>query len=91
MKYHHLSGTLDLILLSREKFGLEVSDVSTKLQECQVTVRKCLRSSSNVDIQQLADIADAKTKQYDRFKASKEVLKEVRKTAGINLTSKLNT
>ena len=48
------SGTLDLILLSRAKLGLEVSDVSTKLQQCQVTVRKCLRPSPNVDIQQLA-------------------------------------
>ena len=85
------SGTFDLILLSREKFGLEVADVSTKLQQCQVTVRKCLRSSPNVDIQQLADMADAKTKQYDRFRASKEMLKEVRKTAAGNLTSKLNT
>ena len=85
------SGTFDLILLSREKFGLEVADVRTKLQQCQVMVRKCLRSSSNVDIQQLADMADAKTKQYDRFRASKEVLKEVRKTAADNLTSKLNT
>ena len=85
------SGTLDLILLSREKFGFEVSDVSTKLQQCQVMVRKCLRSSPNVDIQQLADMADAKTKQYNRFRASKEVLKEVRKTAAGNLTSKLNT
>ena len=28
------SGTLNLILLSREKFGLEVADVSTKLQQC---------------------------------------------------------
>ena len=36
-------------------------------------------------------MADAKTKQYDRFRASKEVLKEVRKTAAGNLTSKLNT
>ena len=34
-------------------------------------------------------MADAKTKQYDRFRASKEVLKEVRKTAAGNLTSKL--
>ena len=85
------SGTLDLILLSGEKFGLEVSDVSTKLQQCQVTVRKCLRSSPNVDIQQLADMADAKTEQYDRFRASKEVIKEARKTAAGNFTSKLNT
>ena len=38
------SGTLDVILLSREKFGLEVADVSTKLQQCHVKVRKCLRS-----------------------------------------------
>ena len=82
------SGTFDFILLSGEKFGLEVS---TKLQQCQVTVRKCIRSSPNVDIQQLADMADAKTKQYDRFRASKEVLKEVLKTAAGNLTSKLNT
>ena len=36
-------------------------------------------------------MADANTKQYDRFRASKEVLKEVRKTAAGNLTSKLNT
>ena len=85
------SGTFDFILLSREKFSLEVADVNTKLQQCQVTVRKCLRSSPNVDIQQLADMADAKTKQYDRFRASKEVLKELRKTAAGNLTSKLNT
>ena len=35
------SGTLDLILLSREKLGLEVSDVNTKLQQCQVTVCRC--------------------------------------------------
>ena len=85
------SGTFDLILLSREKFGLEVADVSTKLQQCQVMVHKCHRSSPNVDIQQLADMADAKTKQYDRFRASKEVLKKVWKTAASNLTSKLNT
>ena len=85
------SGTFNLILLSREKFGLEVADISTKLQQCQVTVRKCLRSSPNIDIQQLADVADAKTKQYDRFRASKEVLKEVRKTAAGNLTSNFNT
>ena len=45
----------------------------------------------NVDIQQLADMADAKTKQYDRFRAPKVVLKKVRKTAAGNLTSKLNT
>ena len=36
-------------------------------------------------------MADAETNQYDRFRASKEVLKEVWKTAAGNLTSKLNT
>ena len=36
-------------------------------------------------------MADAKTKQYDGFKASKEVLKGVQKTAAGNLTSELNT
>ena len=85
------SGTFDLILLSREKLGLEVADVSTKLQQCQVMVRKCLRPSPDIDIQQLANMADAKTKHYDRSRASKEVSKEVRKTAAGNLTSKLNT
>ena len=48
---------------TREKFGLEVSDVSTELQQCQGTVPRCLRSSPNVNIQQLADMADAKIKQ----------------------------
>ena len=36
-------------------------------------------------------MADVKTKQYDRFRASKQVFKEVHKTAAGNLTSKLNT
>ena len=85
------SGTFYSILLSRKKLSSESADVSTKLQQCQVTVHKCLRSSPNVDIQQLVDMADAKTKQYDRFRASKEVLKTVWKTVAGNLTSKLNT
>ena len=66
-------GTFDSILPSRGKFGLEVADVSTKLQQGQVTVRKCLRFSPNVDTQQLADMADAKTKQYDRFSIKRSV------------------
>ena len=36
-------------------------------------------------------MADVISKQYDRVRASKEVLKEVQKTAAGNLTSKLNT
>ena len=42
-----LNGTLDIILLTKAKFGLNVIDVSTKHPQCQVSLRKKLTTSEN--------------------------------------------
>ena len=41
------NGTLDIILLTKAKFGLNVIDVSTKHTQCQVSLRKKLATSEN--------------------------------------------
>ena len=36
-----ISGTLDIISLSKEKFGLGFISVSTRYMQCQSTIRNC--------------------------------------------------
>ena len=74
-----VSGTVEILQLSRSLFGLEVIDVSTKFTLCQVTRRKCLEHSLNEDIRYLHNVASEKSNiQYDSFHSSKQALKKIR-------------
>ena len=48
-----VSGTLDIVTLSYNKYGLNIHKLSTKFTQCQVTFRLCLRNSTNADIRRL--------------------------------------
>ena len=48
-----ISGTVDLIQLSKGKYGLTIISVSSKFTQCQVTFRKSLRDSNNVDLRHI--------------------------------------
>ena len=45
-----ISGTINVITLSRNKYGLSVLLTSTKATQCRTTFRLCLKHSSNPDI-----------------------------------------
>ena len=46
-----VSGTLDIVTLSYNKYGLNIHKLSTKFTQCQVTFRLCLRNSTQARIQ----------------------------------------
>ena len=48
-----VSGTLDIVTLSYNKYGLNIHKLSTKFTQCQVTFRLCLRNSTNANIRRL--------------------------------------
>ena len=43
-------GTVDILQLSKKKFGFEIIDVSTKFTACQITIKQNLQRSPSADI-----------------------------------------
>ena len=74
-----LNGTLDIILLAKAKFGLNVIDVSTKHTQCQVSLRKKLATSKNESVKFVyQDSNISSSMQYSSYKSCKDVLKDIR-------------
>ena len=68
------------MLLPQNKFGLNIILPSTKFIQCQTVSRVALRSSPNVDINNLWAVTSTnKNIQYDIYNDTKDVLKAVRK------------
>ena len=87
-----ISGTLDIISLTKEKCGLGIIDPSTKFSQCQVSLRKCLKKSPNGDIQSLHKVTSRdKNVQYDTYANGKEVIKENRMKKVHRITHELSS
>ena len=73
------NSTLDIVLLAKTKFGLNVIDASTKHDQCQVSFRSQLKNSANEDARHVySSTRSGCNIQYDRFNNCREVLKEIR-------------
>ena len=49
-------GTIDILLLSTTQYEINLPDISTKCEQCQVTITKNLKESPNEDIRELFQI-----------------------------------
>ena len=85
------SGTLSIIMLSKSQFGLDIHDISTKFKQCQVVVRQCLKNSENQEINQLYHLSNDKSKQYDSFNSTRNVLKSMRQNMSEKVKKDLTT
>ena len=72
------NGPIWIIMLSKSQFGLDIQDISTKFKQCQVVMRQCLKKSVNKDINALSQLSNDKSRQYDSFNSTKNVLKSIR-------------
>ena len=72
------AGTVQILQLSKTKFGMELLDISSKFTLCQITIRQCLKKSPNPDIHNLFKGTSEKNIQYDTFSTAKEALKSTR-------------
>ena len=69
-----IAGTLDIIQLSKMKFGICYVMVSTRLTQCQSVIRNNLqKSSNNGEVKIYYDTNCNTNLQYDQFKYTKEV------------------
>ena len=84
-----ISGTMDIVSLSKSKFGLNIIPISTKFTECQATIRNCLKNSVNDDIRHIHEATSYDTNvQYDKYKTTREVLKDMRAATTDHITTK---
>ena len=76
-----MNGTLDICLLSRTRFGLDLILPSTKLTQCQSVIRQRLKNSMNADIRAIyEDTSKGTNVQYDTSQSTRNVIKSIRKT-----------
>ena len=74
-----VSGTLNIVTLSYNNYGLSIQKLSTKFTQCQVTFWFSLRNSTNADIHRLYNETSKDIKiQYDTYKNTHEVIKNTR-------------
>ena len=85
-----INGTLDICLLSKDKFGLDIMMPSTKFTLCQTVLRNCLKNSPNEDVKKIYEESNKGTNvQFDRFNSTREALKSIRNEKEQRIENKL--
>ena len=80
-------GTIDIVLLSTTQYGINLLDISTKFEQCQVTIRRNLKQSPNEDIRELFQITSVGSNiKYDLFQSTREVLAQTRQSKSEKIT-----
>ena len=69
---------MNIILLSKNKFGLGITLIFDRFCQCQVTLRNKLKNSNNQDIVQIYDITKGKNIIYDQSKSTQEAINDIR-------------
>ena len=85
------SGTLSIVMLTKSQSGLNIADIGTKFKQCQVVMRQCLKNSCNHDINHLVQVSSDKSKQYDTFNSTKNVVKSIRNNISNKIKGNLTT
>ena len=87
-----ISGTLKISSLSKSKYGLNITSISTRLAQCQVTFRKCLKNSSNKDINKIHEMTRKGTNiRIDNYVSTKDAIKKIREKTENEIKSELTT
>ena len=87
-----ISGTLRTVFMSRNRFGLHIIPPSVKFLQCQTTLRNALKTSPNVEINELwKSTSTNKNIQYDVYTTTKEVIKDFRSKEEHKLQNQLST
>ena len=87
-----ISGTLDIISLSKSRFGIGFVNVSDRFVQCQTTIRNCLKTSKNADVRRIfEETSNQSNIQYDGFTSTAEAIKSLRESKENRITNELTT
>ena len=79
--------TIEMLLSSTTQSGINLLDISTKFEQCRVTIRKNLKESPNEDIRELFQITSVGSNiKYDSFQSTREVLAQTRQSKTEKIT-----
>ena len=86
------NGTVDIIMLSKSKFGLNIVDVSMKFTQCQTIIRRKLSNAESEDTPLIYQLIREKSNiNCDHFITSKNVIKDLRERKQEHITRDLTT
>ena len=86
-----ISGTLDICMLSKSKFGLDVIDPSTKFIQCKAIYRNCLKHSKHEDTRVIHEMTSHTNIQYDRLNSTREIVISMRSDKQDKIKNKLTS
>ena len=86
-----ISGTLDICMLSKSKFGLDIIDPSTKFIQCKTIYRNRLKNSKHEDTRVIHELTSYANIQYDRFNSTREIIKCMRSDKQDKIKKKLTS
>ena len=86
-----ISGTLDICMLSKSKFGLDIIDPSTKFIQCKTIYRSRLKNSKHEDTRFIHEMTSHRNIQYDRFNSTREIVKSMRSDKQDKIKNKLTS
>ena len=87
-----ISGTLKIASLSKSKYGLNITPISTRLTQCKVTYRKCLKNSNNKNINTLHEMTKKGTNvRIDNYVSTKDAIKKIREKTENEIKTTLTT
>ena len=86
-KYHHVGLLKYFCYLRTKQYGINLLDISTKFEQCQVTIKESLKESPNEDIRELFQITSVGSDiKYDSFQSTREVLTQTRQSKTEKIT-----
>jgi len=87
-----ISGTLDILKLSKKRFGTALILPSTRFTQCQTTFRNILRNSKNSNIKEtFTATSQGVNIKYDKYLTTKEALNELRGMTEDRIKNELTT
>ena len=86
-----ISGTLDICMLSKSKFGLDIIYPLTEFIQCKTIYRNRLKNSKLEDTWVIHETTSHTNIQYDRFNSTREIVKSVRSNKQDKIKNKLTS
>ena len=87
-----ISASISGLIVSKSYYGLNLVLPSTKVIQCQTTIRNALKSSPNADIKSLWQDSNTSTSiQYDQYRNAEHVLKSIQTQHHHRITEELTS
>ena len=87
-----VNATLKIASLSRDKYGLNFINISTRFTQCQLTFRKALKNSTNENINKLHQVTQKGTNvQTESYLSTRDAIKKIRSSTETAIKEELST